>query len=211
MKQENHALSFIVLWFIFCSCSPKINLSPVHPVILDKASISLDQKVLSGTGRVLFNQPLFGLFSKEFYFINANLFDEESVFILHSHFTGFAKEDGIKVFFRRDKHTLTIELATPSYPLQILNTQENYFLKNQNIKVYLEITNGSKNFVEVKIWNSYINPTQYLKKSANFFSIENLIADSNDFIFYSKGQGLLWGVELNKAQLKEIQRRSIEQ
>ena len=207
-------MKYIVFYFLFlCGCFAPELLPPTKPFILDKTTVSLDTntKTLSGTGRVLFKQALFGLFSKEFYFFNAHFIDEDSFFILHSHFTGFAKEDGLQVFFKRTKNNLTIELSTPSYPPQTLYTQENYFLKNQVLKFYIEITNGSKNKVEIKIWDSTVNPTKYLKKEADFFSKENLMVDSQGLIFYSQGQGLLWGVELNKITLKEIKRKSIEQ
>ena len=196
--------------FLFCGCSSKLSSSPLNPVVLDKSAIVADQKVLSGTGRVLFNQPLFGLFSKEFYFINVDLIAEDSFFLLHSHFTGFAKEDGIKVFFKRVKTTLTIEVATPFYPPQILYTKEDFFFKNQNLSLYIELQNGTTNQVNLKIWSHYLNPTGYLKTPADFFSDKNLIADSHNRFFYSKGLGLLWGVELYKAQLKEVERRPVE-
>ena len=198
-------------FLFFCACSVDVHIPPAELVILDKNSLSKEQNILSGTGRVVFNQPLFGLFSKEFYFINVELINEDSFLILHSHFTNFVKEDGIKVFFKKVKTKLLVSVSTPSYPVQLLYEQENYFKQNNNLNIHVEIQNGGDHFIHVKIWDSIINPTGYLKKEVDFFSSQNLIADSHDLMFYSRGHGLLWGVELHNARLLKIERRSIAQ
>ena len=201
------AVFLFFCFVVFLGCSVSAPAPPAKPVILDKSSLFKEQQTLSGTGRVLFNQPLFGLFSKEFYFINAELTNEDSFLVLHSHFTDFAKEDGIKVLFKRAKTSLLVSVATPSYPVQLLYEKENWFKQNHNLKVHVEIQNGGDHFIHVKIWNSFINPTGYLKKEVDFFSEENLMADSHDLFFYSRGQGLLWGMELHNAQLLKIERK----
>ena len=168
-----------------------------------------DKKTLEGTGRLLFKIPLFGVYSKEIYFIKAQLFNEKSSLILYSHFTGFAQEDGIKIFFIRNKNNLIIKTSTTSYPIQILHTDKNYFTKNQNIEMYIEVQNGTENFISIRIWDAYINPSGYVKEHTFFLSQRNLIVDSKDFLFYSKGEGMLWGLQLNKVRLNFASRGPI--
>ncbi len=200
------------IFLLFCGCSPVVQNQAI-PVILDKDTISLteDKKILQGSGRVLFNQPLFDLFSKELYFIKAEMFNESSSFVLHSHFTGFTQADGIKIFFSRDKNSLTIQISTPNYSFQHLYTDEKYFIQNQTLQIYTEAYNRSKNLIGIKVWRTDINPTGYLKQSISFLSRQNLLADSQELIFYSRGQGMLWGVELNKVRLIKIFRESLNQ
>lgn len=204
-------LFFIVLFFC-CGCSPNIKYQ-VKPVVIDTKTVQFteDKKTLYGTGRVLFNQPLFDLFSRELYFIKAELFNEHSSFVLHSHFTGFKTQNGIRVFFIREEDQLIIRIATPAYPVQDLHVVEGYFINSQKLEIYVEVQNGTENLVNVKVWDKYINPSGYLKKSVSVLLRQNLITSSEDLLFYSKGQGLLWGVELNKVRLIEIFRESVNQ
>lgn len=206
---------FLLFLFIFLfsfGCSPVVE-NQAEPFILDKESVqsSKDKAVLYGTGRVLFNQPLFGLYSKELYFIKAELFHERSSLVLHSHFTGFVREDGIKIFFIRDTKSLIIKASTPAYPVQQLYKDENYFIKNQTLEIHTEVHNGTEDFISILIWDVYINPSSYLKKVTHFISQQNLITDSKSVLFYSKGKGMLWGVNLNKARLIKIYRNSVSQ
>ena len=205
-------LLFLFISLLFCSCSPPEK-KQVEPLIVDRETIefSESENSLKGTGRVLFNQPLFGLNSKEFYFLKAEFFSEDSSLVLHSHFSGFVKQDGVRVIFIRDKNKLLIKTATPDYPVQELHVIENYFERNNQLDIYVQVQNGIREFVNIKIWNAYINPTGYLKKTADFFTLQNLMTSSEDILFYSKGKGLLWGVELNKVRLMEIYRNSVSQ
>ena len=206
---------FLLFLFVFLfsfGCSPDVE-NQAKFFILDKEFVQLskDKKVLEGAGRVLFQQPLFGLYSKELYFVKAELFHENSSLVLHSHFSGFAKEDGIKIFFIRDKNSFIIKVSTPAYPVQELYKDEDYFVKNQTFEIYTEVHNGTENFINIKVWNTYINPSGSLKKPTSFLSQQNLIVDSEDTLFYSKGQGMLWGVSLDKVRLIKITRESLNQ
>ena len=205
------SLILLFVFLLFFGCSPEITES--EPFILDKKTLwfSEDRTGLRGTGRILFNQPLLSLYSKELYFITARLFNENSFLILHSHFTGFVRKDGVKIFFIRDKNNLVIQISTPFYPPQHLLTDENYFIKNQNLELRIQVQNGVENFIRVTIWDHYINTSGYLKKITPFLLRQNLMADSDSLAFYSKGQGLLWGVDLNKASVIKIYRESVNQ
>ena len=181
------------------------------PLIIDTNTLNKVEERVHGSGRILFNQPLFGLYSKELYFIKARLQNEDSSLMLHSHFTGFKHTDGVRVVFTKEKNNLLIKIATPKHPFQIAQKKENYFDQNQNLEVYVELKNGAEDFVQFKIWNVYINPTGYVKQVYPYLSKRNLMADSDDLTFYSKGEGLLWGVELTKAELIKAERKSINQ
>ncbi len=203
---------FFIFLLCCCACSPTFK-HQVKPLILDKDTLQIaeDKKTLKGTGRLLFKTPLFGLYSKEIYFIKAQLFNKTSSLILYSHFTGFTQQDGIKVFFIRDKGSLIIKASTPSYPIQTVHTDTSYFTKNQNLEMYIEVQNGTENFISIKIWNTYTNPSGYVKEHALFLSQQNLIVDSKDFLFFSKGEGMLWGLQLNKVRLNFASRGPINQ
>ena len=203
----------ILIFCFYSACSPSL-LYKAEPLILDKKTLFTAEEspnTLKGSGRILFDVPLFGLHSKELYFIKARFFNEDSFLTLHSHFTGFDKQDGIQISFVRDKNRLIINALTPHYPAQPLYVKDNYFSKNQILEVRVQIQNGIKNFIHIKIWNLYINPTGYLKINESTLTKQNLMANSSDLIFYSKGQGMLWGMELDKIHLLTVFRESVSQ
>ena len=195
----------ILISFFLSACS---NDQEVRPLIIDKNTLTLskEENTLEGTGRVVFNQPLFGLNSREFYFIKADFLHSNSSFILHSHFSDFFKQDSIKVFFIKEKKDLRIQVSTPGYKKQELRKVPDYFVKNQELSLYVSIQNGTDNFIDIQIWDSYLNPTGYLKTSSPFLLTENFLAQSQGLLFYSKGQGILWGMELNNVRLLKASR-----
>lgn len=195
----------------FCySCSPPPVSPKAKPVIIDQATLELspDGKTLQGTGRVLFNQPLFGLYSKELYFVKVEFLHPHSFFILHSHLSDFSKQDGIKVLLRRENNDLILYASTPDQKTQKLGVEADYFLRNQSLALYIEIENGTENLIDIAVWNFYINPRGNLKIPSLLFSRQNQLSLSTDPLFYSKGQGILWGAELNGIRLIEISRES---
>ena len=199
---------FFTFFTILISCSP-LDEKQVEPVIIDETLIFQEnEKIFKGTGRLLFQKPLFGLNSTELYILRANFFHADSQLILHSHFQGFKKGNGIKIFFIREENSLLIEAATPGYKKQSLQREENFFSGNQELYVYVKVQNGIKDLIRIKIWNHWSNPTGYLKSPSAFMSDQNLIADSLKQAFYSKGKGILWGLELHKIHLLEILRES---
>ena len=202
-----------ILLFCFCSaCSPNL-LHKAEPLILDKKNLhpTEDKSTLKGTGRIVFDVPLFDLNSTELYFIKARFFNEHSSLILHSHFTGFDKQDGIQVSFVREEGRLIIKALTPGHPARRLYMKEDYFSQNQMLEIRVQLQNGIKDLVHIKIWDLYINPTGYLKTNMTTLTKQNLIADSRELIFYSRGRGMLWGMELNKIHLLAVFRESVSQ
>ena len=206
--QKIYKLSVFIICLLLASCSlPNEKLT--KPILIDKTlTLAKNKKTIEGTGRVLFDQALFSLNSKELYSLKAEFFQEDSWLTLHSHLQSFQKEDGIKIFFIREGETLIIEAATPNHKRQSLYKEEGFFTNNQQMYVYVEVHNGTKNFIHIRIWNRHLNPTGYLKTTYSFISDQGLLADSSEQTFYSKGRGLLWGMELYKARLVEVLRES---
>ena len=206
-NRTQKTLSVFIICLLLASCSfPDEKLKPI---LIDKTlTLAKNKKTIEGTGRVLFDQALFSLNSKELYSLKAEFFQEDSWLTLHSHLQSFQKEDGIKIFFIRERETLIIEAATPNHKKQSLYKEEGFFTNNQQMYVYVEVHNGTKNFIHIRIWNRHLNPTGYLKTTYFFISDQGLLADSSEQTFYSKGRGLLWGMELYKARLVEVLRES---
>ena len=199
---------FSVFFAIIVSCSP-LDETRVKPVIIDKTLTPQDNgKTFKGTGRLLFQKPLFRLNSTELYTLQANFFHTNSQLILHSHFQGFQKGNGIKIFFIREGSSLFIAAATPNYNKQSLYRGESFFFDSQELYVHVQVQNGIKGSVRIKIWNRWLNPTGYLKKTNAFVSSQNLLTDSFQRPFYSKGKGVLWGLELKKIHLLKTLRES---
>lgn len=199
-------VSTLIFWLLLTGCSPSDNMK-ANPVIIDK-TLTVNKKGIKGSGRLFFNQALFGLNSKELYSLKAEFVHENSRLILHSHFSGFKSLDGIKVFFLREGENLTVKVGTPNRKEKNLYKEEKFFANNQELYFFIEVQNGIEDLIRIKIWNRYFNPTGHLKTTVSFISAQNLLADSFPERFYSKGQGLLWGLELDKIQLIEALRES---
>ena len=193
------------------ACLPPSGEFPAKPIWVDKSTLELssDEKTLKGKGRILFDQPLFSLYSKELYLLTADFPQADSSLTLHSHFSDFSKQDGIKVFLKRTAENLILHASTPGYPRQEIGVVPDYFLKNPKLSLYIEVANGTENFVDIQIWDFYINPKERLKKPAPFLSQQNQIPLLPDTLFYSRGRGILWGVELNGVRLIQSLRKSV--
>ena len=210
-RKQTPFLIFFATVFLCTNClPPPVNPKP-KPLIIDKATLELspEGKELQGTGRVLFDQPLFGLYSKELYFVKAKFLHSHSSLILHSHLSDFNKQDGIKVLLKREGNDLNFHASTPDHRMQKLSVKPGYFLQNQELALYIEIENGTENFIDIRIWNFFVNPRGNLKIPSVFFSQQNQLTLSDNYLFYSKGQGILWGAELNEIRLIEISRESL--
>ena len=183
---------------------------PIQPALKNRADIELssNEKTLKGKGRIVFDQPLFSLKSKELYLLTADFFHSNSSLILHSHFSDFSKQDGVKVFFEKEDEDLILSASTPGHLKQGLGAIPDYFLKNLRLSLYIEVENGIEDFVGIQIWDFYINPKGRLKSPAPFLSRQNRKASSSDMIFYSRGEGILWGLELNEVRLIQAVRKS---
>ena len=209
-RKRTPFLIFFVTVFLCANClSPPLKPKP-KLIIIDKATLELSPKgnELQGTGRVLFDQPLFGLYSKELYFVKAKFLHPHSSLTLHSHLSDFNKQDGIKVLLKREGNDLNFQASTPDHRMQQLSVKPDYFLKNQELALYIEVENGTENFIDIRIWNFFVNPRGNLKIPSVFFSQQNQLTLSDNYLFYSKGQGILWGAELNGIRLIEISRES---
>lgn len=200
---------FLIKWLFFTlACSPP-NEKTAKPLLIDKHTLSFseDGSQIQGSGRVLFQQPLSSLNSRALYQLRAEFFHPESQLILHSHFQGFKKRKGVKIFFTRKGSRLLIEAQTPRYKKQQLDAREDFFASTKEIYFYVEVQNGSTNFIRIRVWNLYFNPTGYLRTQPDLLPGENLMLDSLQQPFYSKGGGILWGLELNKIHLLEAERK----
>ena len=177
------------------------------------------RRALEGTGRVLFQQALLGLNSKELFALRAEFFHESSRLILHSHFPGFSNTPGdvsvggaaggVRVLFVRDAGALIIEAGSGGYNNQTLARLDGFFGGgNRELDIYVAVQNGGPETVHIQAWNRLINPSGRLKTRDAFISGGNLIADSSGKPFYSKGKGILWGLDLYKIRLSEAERKS---
>lgn len=210
-RTGRNPFSILITALLFCyGCLPPPANLKVKPILIDQATLefSPDRNTIQGTGRVLFDQPLFGLNSKELYFVKADFLHSDSVLILHSHLSDFMKQDGVKVLLKREGNDLILYASTPGYKARLLSTEMNYFSGSQQLSLYIEVENGTENFVDITVWDFYINPKGYLKNPSPLFSRQNQLVYSSEFLFYSKGQGMLWGVELNSVRLIQIVRES---
>ena len=192
---KNSLPALMVILFLCYGCFPPSAGPKAKPIIIDQATLELspDGSTIQGTGRVLFEQPLFGLNSKELYFIKADFFHSDSFLILHSHLSDFVKQDGVKVLLKREGNDLVLYASTPGHRTRPLSEIPDYFLSSQQLSLYIEIENGTENFVDMTVWDFYTNPTGYLKTPFTLFSRQNQLARLFRDSFLFKGTGDFMG------------------
>ena len=219
-----------MLTFVGLTCCAPQAEKKVHITLLDPQTVTICpdvcEHILEGTGRMLFQPPLFGLYSKELYLIEASWPKKDSKVILHSHFKGFIPTlpcDGIQVLLLRENQDLVIKASSPGHKAQTLTVKENYFTSSPRLTLYVLAQNGGADNISLKIWDAKAtNPKQnntetttkvnfYAGSTSPLLLPQNLIADSSKANFHSKGEGILWGVELIKARLIQAERKSINQ
>ena len=156
-----------------------------------------------GTGRLLHSESLSGVRSKEYYLVRASLRGSGSRLRLHSHFTGFRREDGVQVEFLRLGQALKIHASAQQLPKRALYEDSGYFAFSPEIDFTLSVQNGSNSMIRIQIWNNHINRSGVLKAKAGFLRTENLLVDTFEkgMGFYSHGEGSRWGIHLNMAEL----------
>ena len=154
--------------------------------------------------RLVSQSTLPGVLSKEHYLIKA-YFPEDSRLELFSHFQGFDLEDGVKIYFLREKRGLTIKISVQGFPEKILFEREDYFSSSLEGDWTLEIDNGTNYGFRVRVWENWTNKSGFLKTKSKILTNENLLADSlsKGLTFYDRGWGLKWGFKLFRVRLIE--------
>ncbi len=144
-----------------------------------------------------------GVLSKEYYLIKAYFPKKDSHLKLFSHYRGFDFEDGVRVLFEREGDSLRIKISVKGWPEKVLFEKENYFSNQNELDCSVEVDNGTSYGFRVQVWENFVNRTGILKDKAGLLTDENLLVDSlqENLTFYTKGQGLKWGIQLFRAQL----------
>ena len=191
---------FLLCVFCFCSCNTSLFIAETKQPV-ERNPIQND----SSTARFISKTALSGILSKEYYLIKAYFPADPSRLDLFSHFSGFDWEDGINVQLERKKIGLVIKISVQGYPDHILFEREDYFLNSNEVDFSVEVENGTNYGFRVRIWENFVNRSGILKNKIEVLTGENLIADSllENLTFYTKGQGLKWGLRLFRSRLIE--------
>ena len=199
---------FLILFYIsfFSGCKLDKPAVSEHKVMYSKS------QVLDGNSSLIFKDTLSQIHSFAYYLLDAELYFKDSYIILHSHFNGLIKQDGIRIKFKRTDLDLKVFVSTPQFSYQLFFEQKNRFIEDTNIQFVIKVDN-SGTYPSLKIWNSVINLQGSVKQNTRFLSLQNLIQDSESFPLFlkSQGRGVRWGLELHKASLYRAKRISTDE
>lgn len=162
-----------------------------------------------GTGRFIFTTPLLSLDSKEHYLLEFRLLEEDSSIRLHSHFSSFQAADGFEINITRENSEILIKTSSPGLPeTELIRIPVNSFKVSQRLR--FEVHNGVAQGVRCLIWNDKISYDGLTWTSLDKVTRERALIDTRELsaIFLSKGQGIFWGLELQKAELIKSQREA---
>ena len=188
---------FRILLFaiFFCSCA--------NHFITEESLIKDNSWTDYSTHYYIYPKTLPGLLSTEYYKITAYLSQEDSHLVLFSHFNSFELEDGIKIKFERNKAVLTVKASVKNSNWKSLLQIKDYFLKNQEIDFTIEVKNGTEEGAFIQIWENFITRNNTVKLKRQTVTTEALLANTEDIIFYRKGEGLKWGLKLFRSRLTQ--------
>ena len=189
MKQ----LIFLLFIILLSSCNQ--NLITEEPLV--KESNFTDH----ATHYYIYPKILPGLLSTEYYKIKAFLGQEDSYFVLFSHFNSFKTKDGIKIKFERDKTTLIIKASVKNSSWKALLQEEDYFLKSSELDLTIKAQNGTHEGAKIQIWENFRIKSNVVKLERQILTKETLLTDSEDINFYKQGEGLKWGLKLFRTRL----------
>ena len=196
----NMRFFFCLSYFFYFSCAK----APDIP--FSKEGLTLYQEMTGASIKQFVSEKnLAGIISREFYEVKAR-FSKESYLELLSHSRVPHLGDGIRIKIDREKDKLIIRAGTQGYPLKILLERENYFINQFEIDWTLEIENGTLYGFRVQIWENFLNKSGFIKQKTELLTKENQITDSLEqaLTFYTKGQGLQWGVKTFKSELISV-------
>ena len=186
-------LIFLFLIFLLGSCNQNL---------ITEESLTKERSFTDhATHYYIYPKTLPGLLSTEYYKIKAYLVQEDSHFILFSHFNSFKIEDGIKIKFERDKTALIIKASVKNASWKSLFQQEDYFLKSSELDLTIEVQNGTPEGAHIQIWENFRIKNNVLKLERKILTKETLLTDSGDINFYRQGEGLKWGLKLFRTRL----------
>lgn len=169
-----------------------------------------NDRQLRGSGWFRMRELLTGIDSREHYIVELRFLQMDSRFILHSHFTGFHRRDGVEVLFQvgEDEDSLEVSVSTPGFPKRAIGTIEDIPLRSI-VRLRVEIHDGTKNGIHVFCWVDQISfQGEVLRRldivAPGFLNAINTEADEE--IFFSHGRGASWGAELEQVELRNFVR-----
>ena len=192
---------FFILFFSFCCCFCNKAFIAMSKQVIDQNQVQEDSSVI----RLTSQKTLSGILSKEYYLVKAYFQEDNSKLELFSHFSGFELEDGVKVHFVRKEMGLVIKASVQGFPDKTLFKKEDYFSNSNEVDFSVEVDNGTNYGFRVRVWENFTNKSGILKNKTGVLTDENLIADSlsDNLTFYTKGQGIRWGLKLFRVRLTE--------
>ena len=191
-----HLLLLTLSLFFSCGKAPE---SPLF-----KESVSVYNQFSTGSTKHFASETnLPNILSKEHYQIKARLLQDRSHLELFSHSKASYFGGGIHVKIERQGNDVIVQIGIKDYPNEVLIKEKNYFQKQSEIDWTLEVKNGTLYGFRVQIWENFLNRSDFIKKQTDILTPENKIADSlqQGLTFYTKGQGLWWGIKTYKTNL----------
>lgn len=174
-------------------------------------SIKVQAQGVVGQGRLLFNDRLLGINSREHYRIEGRFLGAEGEVALHSHFNGFMVHDGLVLRFQRHDNHLHVLASAPGYPEREIKEIADFFSPSRSTFSFrVEVADGGVDGIEITIWNERRILKTAKWEKLDTFTRKTAIFDSvrDGIFFFSNGEGARWGIEINRAELTTARRSS---
>jgi hypothetical protein len=196
-----------------CACSSRTeteNDKKFDAFTADKSSLLENLSVAPlGTGRLMFTDPLGGFDSREHYILEFRFLEDGAELRLWSHFSSFQRADGVEIIFRRNGDQVQVLMSTPGAPAQALE-EWTWASERTPLRLRVEIHNGVAEGARGLVWNDKISRDGLVWSQLDQVHEANALIDSRrlSHLFFSKGQGLFWGLELDRVEVLTAKREA---
>lgn len=181
-------------------------------VIEDSETLFTSGDQLRGSGRFRMVDLLTGLDSKEHYVIEFRFLAPTSSFILHSHFSGFHRRDGVEVQFKpgEEGKSVHVLVSTPDFPAREVGVIEEVPLQSI-VRFRVELHDGVKDGIHLFVWVDQISFQGEILRRLDIVAsgfLNDINTEEDQEVFFSHGRGLSWGAELNQVELRSFEREA---
>lgn len=206
----------ILLLFLVSSCglsSQEENPSLEQYESSRGENLQLKEDEWYGSGKVLMKSSLRSLREDMHLAVNGQFLESESFFILHLYFDNFQYDTGLQLRFKQDLQDpenalITVELAEPGLSFRPMGEISGALDKNGYFDLRVELHNQSHFDRKILVWNDSILMDSSSRKNRQQLIEGNADYNSSlaDFVVYNWGQGLKWGVAIDRMRLVELKR-----
>lgn len=202
----------LIVFLVACAKAPEQSISEAKKYHLTKNStITVEENILSGIGKITYLEQLGGFNSKNYYRIDSLLNENLSSLTLHDHCTPQICIYGVNVSFVRKGTSLVITTSSHTSVAKEQLIIDEYFSVKNSLSLFILVDHSIARSPNITIWEQRYEDTFKNKKTLTELKPEfSLIEIDGSKTQIQPGIDLYWGISLSKAKLLTSKRFTYE-